>query len=139
MQSRVPIMTRYFSLVDKFSRSRHLDTAVQVNIFKLTVQPDTVMLLGELPYYLLTNEEVIKETGAWVHDSANSLLESRDLFIDIIASPEKIDDHACDESLASGFIESNYYSVKQCGRKFFDIKNKGLSILHSNIRSLKKT
>ena len=66
------------------------------------------------------------------------LLESRDLFIDIIASPEKSDDHACDESLASGFIESNYYSVKQCGRKFFDIRNKGLSILHSNIRSLKK-
>ena len=53
------------------------------------------MLLGELPYYLLTNEEVIKETGAWVHDSTNSLLESRDLFIDIIASPEKIYDHAC--------------------------------------------
>ena len=96
------------------------------------------MLLGELPYYFLTNEEVIKETGAWVHDSTKSLLESRDLFIDIIASPEKSDDHACDESLASGFIESNYYSVKQCGRKFFDIKEKGLSILHSNICSLKK-
>ena len=50
MQRRVPITTRYFSLVDKFSRSRHLEkqfissysetslfgTAVQVNIFKLT-------------------------------------------------------------------------------------------------------
>ena len=96
------------------------------------------MLLSELPYYVLTDEEVIKETGAWVHDSTNSLLESRDLFKDIIASPEKIDDHACDESLASEFIESNYHSVKQCGLKFFDIRNKGLSILHSNIRSLKK-
>ena len=69
------------------------------------------MLLGELPYYFLTNEEVIKETGAWVHDSTKSLLESRDLFIDIIVSPEKIDDHACDKSLASRFIESNYYSA----------------------------
>ena len=62
------------------------------------------MLLSELPYYVLTDEEVIKETGAWVHDSTNSLLESRDLVKDIIASPEKIDDHACDESLASEFI-----------------------------------
>ena len=42
MQSRVPIMTSYFSLVDKFSRSRHLDAAVQVNIFKLTVRYSSV-------------------------------------------------------------------------------------------------
>ena len=96
------------------------------------------MSLSELPYYALTNEEVIKETGAWVHDSTDTLLESRDLFRDIIASPEKIDDHACDESLVSEFIESNYHSVKQCGCKFFDIRNKGLSILHSSIHSLKK-
>jgi len=96
------------------------------------------MSLSDLPYYALTNEGVIKETGAWVHDSTNSLLESRDLFIDIIASPGKIDDNDCDESLVSEFIESNYHSVKQCGRKFFDIRNKGLSILHSNILSLKK-
>ena len=73
-----------------------------------------------------------------MHDSTNSLLESRDLFIDVIATPEKTDDHACDESLVSEFIESNYHSVKQCGRKFFDVRNKGFSILHSNIRSLKK-
>ena len=96
------------------------------------------MLLSELTFYVLTDEEFIKETGAWVHDSASSLLESRDLFKDIIASPEKNDDHACNESLASEFIESNYHSVKQCGRSFFDIRNKGLSILHSSIRSLKK-
>ena len=56
------------------------------------------MLLGELPQLLSS-------------DSTNSLLESRDLFIDIIVSPEKIDDHACDKSLASRFIESNYYSA----------------------------
>ena len=37
------------------------------------------MLLSELPYYVLTDEEVIKETGAWVHDSTNSLLESTQL------------------------------------------------------------
>ena len=96
------------------------------------------MLLSEFPFYALSNEEFIKETGAWVHDSASSLLESRDLFKDIIASPEKTDDHDCNESLVSEFIESNYHSVKQCGRWFSDIRNKGLSILHSNIRSLKK-
>ena len=51
------------------------------------------MLLSEFPFYALSNEEFIKETGAWVHDSASSLLESRDLFKDIIASPEKTDNH----------------------------------------------
>ena len=96
------------------------------------------MLASEFPFYALSNEEFLKETGAWVHDSASALLESRDLFKDIIASPEKTDDHDCNESLVSEFIESNYHSVKQCGRWFFDIRNKGLSMLHFNIRSLKK-
>ena len=96
------------------------------------------MLVSEFPFYALSNEEFLKETGAWVHDSASTLLESRDLFKDIIASPEKTDDHDCNESLVSEFIESNYHSVKQCGRWFFDIRNKGLSMLHFNIRSLKK-
>ena len=41
------------------------------------------MLLGEHPYYLLTNEDVIKETGAWVHDSTNSLLESREFIFNL--------------------------------------------------------
>ena len=40
--------------------------------------------------------------------------------------------------MVSEFIESNYHSVKQCGRKFFDVRNKGFFIFHSNIRSLKK-
>ena len=96
------------------------------------------MLVSEFPFYALSNEEFLKETGAWVHDSASTLLESRDLFKDIIASPEKTDDHDCNESLVSEFIECNYHSVKQCGRWFFDIRNKGLSMLHFNIRSLKK-
>ena len=73
------------------------------------------MLLSELPFYVLSNEEFVKETGAWVHDSASSLLESKDLFKDIILSPEKTDDQDCNESLASKFIESNYHSFKQCG------------------------
>ena len=37
------------------------------------------MLVSEFPLYTLSNEEFLKETGAWVHDSASSLLESRDL------------------------------------------------------------
>ena len=96
------------------------------------------MLLSELPFYVLSNEEFVKETGAWVHDSVSSLLESRDLFKDIIPSPEKTDGQDCNESLASEFIESNYHSVKQCGHRFYDIRNKGLSISHCNIRSLTK-
>ena len=96
------------------------------------------MLVSEFPFHALNNEDFLKETGAWVHDSASALLESRDLFKDIIASLEKTGDHDCNESLFSEFIESNYHSVKQCGRCFFDIRNKALSIVHFNIRSLKK-
>ena len=40
------------------------------------------MLVSEFPFYALSNEELLKETGAWVHDSANSLVESRDFFKD---------------------------------------------------------
>ena len=40
------------------------------------------MLVSEFPFYALSNEELLKETGAWVHDSASSLVESRDFFKD---------------------------------------------------------
>jgi len=94
------------------------------------------MLLSEFPFYALTNEEFLKETGAWVHNSLTSILESRDLFKSVIESPEKTYD--CNENMANEFIESKYYTIKQCGRRFLDMKNKGFSILHCNIRSLKK-
>ena len=124
--------TRYFRLVEKLSRclllslvviySQLLFAIVQVNIFELTVRYRNVTEWTSL--YVLSNEEFVKETGAWVHDSASSLLESKDLFQDIIPSPEKTDDQDCNESLASEFIESNYHSVKQCGRRFYDISTR---------------
>ena len=78
-----------------------------------------------------------KETGVWIYNSVNSLLnESRDLFKDIIESPDKVND--CYENLAYDFLESKYLTIKQSGSKFSDIKHKGFSILHCNIRSLSK-
>jgi hypothetical protein len=87
--------------------------------------------------YNLTDEEFYKETGAWIYNSVNSLLnESRDLFKDIIESPDKVND--CYENLAYDFLESKYWTIKQSGSNFSDIKHKGFSILHCNIRSLSK-
>ena len=95
------------------------------------------MMLSELPFYNLTDEEFYKETGVWMYNSVNSLLnESRDLFKDIIESPDKVND--CYENLAYDFLESKYLTIKQSGSKFSDIKHKGFSILHCNIRSLSK-
>ena len=67
-----------------------------------------VLLMSEFHFYALSNEELfLKETRAMVHDSSTSLLESRDLFKDIIVNPEKTDDHDCNETMFSEFIESN--------------------------------
>jgi hypothetical protein len=97
----------------------------------------SIMMLSELPFYNLTDEEFYKETGVWMYSSVNSLLnESRDLFKDIIESPDKVND--CYENLAYDFLESKYLTIKQSGSKFSDIKHKGFSILHCNIRSLSK-
>ena len=43
----------------------------------------------ELPFHALNPGELIKETGAWINSSSVSeLLESRDLFEDVIVSPD---------------------------------------------------
>ena len=63
---------------------------------------------------LCSNEEFLKETGAWIHESARSLLQYRDLFKDI-ANPEKTKDRDCNESLFKEFIESNYHSINNVG------------------------
>ena len=42
--------------------------------------------LNEMPFHDLDPEEFIKATGAWVF-SLNPLLESKDIFKDIIESP----------------------------------------------------
>ena len=41
---------------------------VQTNVFEL---PDTGMLVSEFPFDALSNKNFLKETGAWVHDSAS--------------------------------------------------------------------
>lgn len=46
-------------------------------------------VLSEFPFYNLDPQEFIKITGGWVHHSYHSLIESKDLFRDIIISPEK--------------------------------------------------
>ena len=46
-------------------------------------------MLSELPFHNLDNYEFLRITGGWVHHSYHSLTESKDLFQDIIASPEE--------------------------------------------------
>lgn len=95
--------------------------------------------MGEFPFYTLGNEGFIKETGAWVHAIQlvhylnleiylNILLRARRRTIMILMRAQ----------LVSESIESCYHSVIQCGPRFYDVRNKGLFMLHSNSRSLKK-
>ena len=46
-------------------------------------------VLSELPFFTLDSQEFLKITGGWVHQSLQSLIESKDLFGDIISSPER--------------------------------------------------
>ena len=46
-------------------------------------------VLSELPFYNLDNHEFLRITEGWVQHTYHSLTESKDLFQDIIASPEK--------------------------------------------------
>ena len=69
------------------------------------------MLAREFPFYALSIEEFLKETGAWIHESASSLLY---LFKDI-ANPEKTKDRDCNESIFKEFIKSNYHSINNVG------------------------
>ena len=45
--------------------------------------------LCELPFHDLHHQEFIRATGVWVHHTPTSLLNSKDLFLDTIESPEK--------------------------------------------------
>ena len=83
------------------------------------------MMLSELPFYYLMDEEFHKDTGVWIYNSINTLIMSRDLFKDIIESPDKVNDSY--ENLAHDFIESKYFNIKQFGSRLSDIKHKGFS------------
>lgn len=82
----------------------------------------------ELPFFDLRHREFLKVTGAWIDLSLHSLLETNDLFKDIIKSPEKNFDH---ENVLENYIESKYYSVRKTGTLIDRSRNKnGFSILH---------
>ena len=45
--------------------------------------------LSELPCFNLSNEEILKETGAWIYHASSNLFDSKDLFRDVIENPVK--------------------------------------------------
>ena len=93
--------------------------------------------LRELPFHDLHHQEFIRATGAWVHHTPTSLLNSKDLFQDTIESPEKNDD--LQGISHENYSESKYYTIKQSGTLFQKAKRKnGFSMLHLNMRSLPK-
>ena len=92
--------------------------------------------LNEIPFHDLDPEEFIKATGAWVF-SLNTLLESKDLFKDIIESPER--EYDLQKNSPGNYIESKYYSIKQTGNLFDKVtKRHGFSMSHFYMRSLSK-
>ena len=90
----------------------------------------------ELPFFDLSHRKFLKVTGACLDSSLHSLLETNDLFKDIIKSPEKNFDQ---KNALENYIESKYFSVKKTGTLIDRSRNKnGFSILHCNMRSLPK-
>ena len=90
-----------------------------------------------MPFHDVSNDEFLKVTGAWVHSLASTPLDPKDLFQDVIESPEKTLDN---ENIPCGnYIESKYHTIKQTGLLFDKVVHKkGFSILHCNMRSLSK-
>ena len=78
----------------------------------------------ELPFHPLNSgERLITETGAWVNSSSvSALLESRDLFEDVIVSP---DTKNSQEYPFENGIESKYYKIKQMGHIFQNNRKHG--------------
>ena len=94
-------------------------------------------VLSELPFHNVDNYEFLRITGGWVHHSYHSVTESKDLFQDMIASPEK--ERELQENSYNSYIQSKYYTVKQTGNLFYQAnKYHGFSMMHFNIRSLQK-
>ena len=86
--------------------------------------------LNELPFYGLSDSELMRATGTWVF-SGSLLSDSRDLFRSVIESPDKDD-------INMNMIESKYYNIKQTGALFQKTSSKGFSIFSCNTRSLPK-
>ena len=65
--------------------------------------------LKELPFNFLSFRELLKETGAWIFQPANTLNDFSDLFGNVIDCP---DNEFTQEDLNLHSIESKYYNVK---------------------------
>ena len=103
---------------------------------RLTPLPNSP--LSKLPFFDLDNQEFLRTTESWVHSSYDCILESKDLFHDIVISPgdeENFQGQLSDNSISN----SKYYSIKQSGNLFHKAKqNHGFSLIHFNMRSLSK-
>ena len=44
---------------------------------------------SELPFHSLSDRDFLKEIGTWVYTPLNSLLESKDLYSDMLENPDK--------------------------------------------------
>ena len=75
----------------------------------------------------------LKVTGAWVHSLASTILDSEDLFQDVIESPEKTLEN--ENTPCGNYIESKYHTIKQTAGLFFDKAShkEGFSIFHYKI------
>ena len=96
----------------------------------------SVNYLSVMPFYELADRrEFAKAVGTWVYETG-CLLEEKDLFKNILDSPDKNDQFL--NILGNVNIESKYHSVKQSGTCFQKFNTKGFSIFNCNIRSLGK-
>ena len=95
-------------------------------------------VLSELPFFTLDSQEFLKITGGWVHQSLQSVIESKDLFADIIISLER--ESELQESPYNNYIQSGYFTVKQSGKFFYEAKkHHGFSLMQfyqKNLTSL---
>ena len=84
---------------------------------------------------MICSDMFLKVTGGWVHQSFQSLIESKDLFGGIIINSER----ELQESPYNNYIQSNYFTVKQSGNFLYEAKKRhGFSLMHFNMRSLAK-
>lgn len=57
-------------------------------------------------------------TSCWVHSLASTALDPKDLFQDVIESPEKTFENV--DTACGNYFESKYHAIKQTGL-FFDM------------------
>ena len=94
-------------------------------------------MLSELPFFTLDHQDFLKVTSTWVNESSRNLLESKDVFEDIIISPEREDELF--ENPFNNYIQSNYHTIKQAGNFIHNVKkNRGLPLMHFNMRNMTK-